>query len=131
MTVARTFVQHGTGGCGAPAVAPLLGVATPVAVQTGGNYTLQFFGPTNTYVAVFAAPRAGSLTVAEVVQPIHVDPATAFAAGLSTIGPGGTAFLTWAIPAQPSVIGLPIWFQGFTGFFQPLQASALAGGLAR
>lgn len=131
VTVARTTVQHGVGGCGAAATAPLLGVGTPAAVQTGGNYSLQFFGTPNTYVAVFAAPALGNLTLADVVQPIQIDPATAFAAGLSAIGPSGTVSMTWAIPAQPSVIGLPIWFQGFTGFLLPLQASAVAGGIAR
>ncbi|MCU0865798.1 MAG: hypothetical protein MUC36_18590 [Planctomycetes bacterium] len=131
VTLARTTVLNRINGCGTASPGQLLGIGTLGPVQLGSNYALQFTGAANSLVAVFAAPNAVSVSVPEVEQPVLLDLSTAFAAGLGSMGPSGSTTLSWAIPSLPTLVGLPIWFQGITGPGAPFAASAAAGGLAR
>jgi hypothetical protein len=130
-TIARCTVTQGGSNCATASTGPLLGIEPLGFVPLGGNYALRFRGTANGFVGVFAAPALGALAIPELVQPLHLDAANAFSAGLAPLDATGAAVLTWSIPSTPTVLGRPIWFQGFTGLVLPLQASAVAGGLVR
>lgn len=124
-----TFSQSAT--CPTPPSVSLVGVAQPQAPQLGATLSLDYRTDPNGFVVVLAATALGSLRVPVFAEPLRLEPTAAIDLGLLLADPSGLATGAWPIPATPSLVDLPLWFQAATGLAFPLRLSPLAGGLLR
>jgi hypothetical protein len=120
--------------CGIP-VGPfpsLLGVVQATAPLLGAPFALDWQTEPSGLVAVFASFGLGRLDLPGILeQPGWVDPANEFFVGALFADPSGAATTTFALPANPLLTDLELWFKGVSGFSFPLQSSVPVGGVLR
>jgi hypothetical protein len=109
----------------------VLGIRAPQPLQTGTAFTLEFRAQPGSMVGVFAAFTIARAALPGFDQTLLLSLADVFPVENLIADPTGLATGTWAIPANPVFVDLPLWFQGFAGPASPFQASAVAGGLVR
>ena len=120
--------------CGIPTgpFPSLLGVAQATPPLLGAPFTLDWQTEPNGLVAVFASFGLGRLDLPGILaQPGWVDPVNEFFVGALFADPSGAATTTFALPANPLLTDLELWFKGVSGFSFPLQSSVPVGGVLR
>jgi hypothetical protein len=120
--------------CGIPTgpFPTLLGVAQATPPLLGAPFTLDWRTEPNGLVAVFASFGLGRLDLPGILaQPGWLDPANEFFVGALFADPSGAATTMFALPANPLLTDLELWFKGVSGFSFPLQSSVPAGGVLR
>ncbi len=120
--------------CGIPTgpFPSLLGVAQATPPLLGAPFTLDWTTEPNGLVAVFASFGLGRLDLPGILaQPGWVDPGNEFFVGALFADPSGAATTTFALPANPLLTDLELWFKGVSGFAFPLQSSVPVGGVLR
>lgn len=120
--------------CGIPTgpFPSLLGVAQGTPPLLGAPFTLDWSTEPNGLVAVFASFGLGRLDLPGIlVQPGWVDPGNEFFVGALFADASGAATTTFALPANPLLTDLELWFKGVSGFAFPLQSSVPVGGVLR
>ena len=120
--------------CGIPTgpFPSLLGVAQATPPLLGAPFTLDWSTEPNGLVAVFASFGLGRLDLPGILaQPGWVDPVNEFFVGALFADASGAATTTFALPANPLLTDLELWFKGVSGFAFPLQSSVPVGGVLR
>ena len=117
--------------CPAAAPAQLLGVEQPAPLTLGATFTLDYLTEANGFVAVFAAPALAPLALPAFRQPLLLDTAASFVAGVALADATGSASASWSIPAVAALVDATFWFQGAAGFTFPLRLSPVTGGRLR
>lgn len=120
--------------CGIPTgpFPSLLGVAQATPPLLGAPFTLDWSTEPNGLVAVFASFGLGRLDLPGILaQPGWVDPGNEFFVGALFADASGAATTTFALPANPLLTDLELWFKGVSGFSFPLQSSVPVGGVLR
>jgi len=130
--IARTTITPGGSGCGVLTPAPLVGVTRPVPLQNGTSFTASLLTEPGTLVAVHASPRLGHVTVpGPFAQPIALDPAAFWLAGLYVSDSNGEVVATWDLPAG-QYVDETVWLQAMA--LMPdstFQLAPAVGGVVR
>lgn len=127
----RCQISQVVATCAPTTPLPLLGVeATPLRLSQA--WTIHFTTTANTPLAVFAATDLATVDVPPLfAQPSWLDPASAFAVTVLLADATGDATATFAIPANPLLLGARLWLEGLGGFALPLAVSPVTGGAVR
>ncbi|MFY9345521.1 MAG: hypothetical protein WAT39_23730 [Planctomycetota bacterium] len=115
--------------CGSPAVGPLLGVDAPFALHPGSIYTLRFTASPGTLVAVWTSPALATSILAELEQPLWLEPTMALPVAALVTDTTGTAVGAWQVPLVPALVNQTCFFQGFAGTQLPLLTSPRVGSV--
>lgn len=127
-----TLIGSTTGECTAGTAKSMLAVSQPNVLTTGAPFPLNYRGQPNSFLAVFASGRLGTVNWGPLLdQPSWLDEGASFAAALVVTDASGFASVSWPIPNLAGIAGRQLWFKGINGLALPFQASAVAGGVAR
>lgn len=127
-----TLVGSTAGQCTAGTPKSMLAVSQPDVLTTGATFQLDYRGQPNSFLAVFASGRLGTVNWGPFLdQPSWLDEGSSFAAAVVVTDASGFASVSWPIPNIAGIAGQQLWFKGINGLSLPFQASAVAGGIAR
>lgn len=130
VVTARCTFGPAAAGCQALPTGPLLGLSQNGAPQAGAAFALQFRAEPGDLVGVLWSLDLATRPLPLFAQPWWA-PAGSPTAGLFVADAQGAAGGTWSLPANPGLVGLPVWFHAFAGTSLPLAAAPPAGGVIR
>lgn len=130
VVTARCTFGPAAPSCQALPTGPLLGLSQNGAPQNGQAFTLTFQAEPGDLVGVLWSLDLATRPLPWFAQPWWA-PASAPTAGLFVADAQGGAAGAWLLPANPGLVGLPVWFHSFAGTSLPLRAAPPAGGVIR
>lgn len=133
-TCRLTFVPgYYSSSCGTDTPGLLLGVDSQQPLRVGYPFSLAFRSVPGDVVFVFASPSLGTVDWLPLLeQPSWLDDQSSFVATALVTDVLGVANTNWAIPNNPALTNLTMWFKGVGGFPNlPLQATPAVGGIVR
>lgn len=130
VVTARCTFGPAAPSCQALPTGPLLGLSQNGAPQNGQAFTLTFQAEPGDLVGVLWSLDLATRPLPWFAQPWWA-PASAPTAGLFVADAQGGAAGAWLLPANPGLVGLPVWFHSFAGTSLPLSAAPPAGGVIR
>ncbi|MFY9345105.1 MAG: hypothetical protein WAT39_21630 [Planctomycetota bacterium] len=113
-----------------PALAGL-GVQRSGPVVTGGVFAIGYRTEPFHPVGVHASFELGDVGLPFLAQPWSAPLGGSFDVGLGFGDATGAVGFAWAIPANPTLVGLALWLHGFSGLALPLQVAPAVGGVVR
>lgn len=132
------FYGFGPGVAGAAQAAPLIGGGgVPTGPRIGSNYYGSVVGPTNLIaLIVLSFERAPAVSLPIAAQPVHFDPAMAFAYDFGVLnGPSGwpnAGTYIWQTPnLTVAMFGMQFWLHPLVWDGMTFQVGPVAGGVVR
>jgi len=130
--LSRTSVLDNGTACPTAAMGnALIGVDRPAPLRIGNTFSLTLRTVPFDIVVLVANTEIAQQPIPLVEQPLVVSLVGLVDAGFVVTGVTGVTTAQWAIPADPNLIDLRLWFQAARGLAFPLQVSPVVGGVIR
>ena len=127
----RSVLLPSLGSCTSLPSALVLGIDSTTPPQTGAPFVVDFRTAPNQLIGIYAGGTLGNGALPSLAdQPLGLDTANAWFAGLVTADPNGFASAAWTLPNGPFV-GVPLFVLG-VGLAPPrVELSPPVGGVVR
>lgn len=127
----RSVLLPGFASCTSLPTALVLGIDSATPPQTGAPFVVDFRTAPNQLVGIYASSNLGNGSLPGLAdQPVGIDAANAWFAGMVTADSNGFASAAWTLPSGPFV-GLPLFVLGVGLAPLRLELSPPVGGVVR